>query len=135
MIVNGTTYNDATDPNLVQVLERLRQNHAPVVRCHYGDAQTGELWGDVEIGSIGRSTGQVKIPLSVPRRSDGGPGLLEHCILLVDTDSKNPTVLYRHPKMTGTNYCPDCKQLRCNCRQCKCEKGRKTGLPVPVKAK
>ena len=135
MIIDGTTYKDGTPKELVELLESCRRNRAPIVRIHYGNVETGELWGDVEIGRIGRSTGSIKIPLCVPRHDSGGPGLLEHCILLIETDSRTPQTLWKHPKMTGTNYCPDCGQLRCNIRQCKCEKGRKTGLPVPVKAK
>jgi len=100
-----------TPPRLRALLLRLWQRHRKSVGCvgermrfHYGDPKTGQLWGDVVVGYVGRSTGRVKIPLVVHNsRSYGGQGLLDDCILLVDEARKNRhggrDVYYRHPNL------------------------------------
>lgn len=102
MIVNGTTYKDDTPKEVVEILEKWRVNGRDIsrIRVHYGDVQTGRPWGDTETGYIGRSMGPVKIPLMIHnKRSLGGPGLLEHCIIMIEyANKKHGGVLYRNPK-------------------------------------
>jgi hypothetical protein len=59
----------------------------------------GKSWLDEHgtEGRIGRSTGTVKIPLLVPPRHDGGPGLFDHCIVRLQVRRKPHTVLWQHP--------------------------------------
>jgi len=48
-------------------------------------------------GTIGRSTGQQKIPLLIKNsRSSGGGGILCHCIIRIDVISSRRTI-YEHP--------------------------------------
>ena len=152
MLVNGTSYHDETPKDVINLLERLRTDtNRKIVRINYGDVKTGQLWGDVETGFIGRSMGNpnhpnsMQVPLSIPSGCSGGGHIMDNCILLIEasTRGKNQTrtTLYIHPKLVesgSTNYCPDCGQLRTCTKQCKCEKERhkqgiKEGLPVPVK--
>lgn len=102
MIVNGTTYKDDTPKELVDLLEKWRVNRFDIsrIRIHYGDTKTGRPWGDRLAGYISRSMGPVKIPILLcNRRSIGGEGLLENCIVLVEcANKKHGGVLYRHPK-------------------------------------
>ena len=57
------------------------------IRIWYGDTATGVSWLEEydTIGTIGRSGGQVKIPLLLKNaRSSGGGGILCHCIIRID---------------------------------------------------
>ena len=97
--MNEITYNDKTDPDMVERLERVRMNGTRV-RFHWGDVETGEDWGDtchVE-GTLGVSTGTMKIPLLIHNaRSHGGMAILDHCIVKITT-TRGKRVLYEHPK-------------------------------------
>lgn len=97
--VNGTSYDTRTPDEVINVLEKARQNRT---RLHvsFGDSKSGRDWleeSDV-YGVIGRSTGSVKIPLLIHnRRSLGGPGLLDHCIVRIRT-SQGGRILWEHPE-------------------------------------
>lgn len=97
-VVNGTTYHTNTPQAVIDVLERARQT-GQRLRLYYGDAATGRDWRQVYdvTGTIGRSCGSIKIPLMIAnRRSSGGPGILDHCIVKITTTKKPYTVLYVH---------------------------------------
>jgi hypothetical protein len=99
-IVNGTSYHTNTRSNIINILEQARTNHTHL-HLYYGDTITGEDWHDQfgNTGYIGRSTGTYKIPLMIyNNRSTGGPGILDHCIVKIET-TKGHKVLYQH-----TNY-------------------------------
>jgi len=92
---NGTCYHAETASPVVGVLERQRTKGG-IVRIFYGDIHTGRSWCDEYdmIGQIGRSIGPIKIPLLVPEGECGGAGILDHCIVRVQTRTK---ILYEHP--------------------------------------
>ena len=96
--INGTSYDVRTPNEVVAILENARQSRT---RLHVslGDTETGHDWleeNDV-YGFVGRSTGTIKIPLLVHnRRSLGGPGLLDHCIVRIRTSSGG-RLLWQHP--------------------------------------
>jgi hypothetical protein len=101
-IVNGTSYDERTPDEVVRVLENARQSRQ---RLHVSLGETddergrlGQDWLDEHgYGYIGRSTGNVKIPLLIHnRRSLGGFGLLDHCIVRICTSSGR--VLWQHPQ-------------------------------------
>ncbi len=99
---NGT-YFDARTPNeIIRVLENARLDRTRLhISLGYTDGpNAGRDWleeHDVH-GYIGRSMGPIKIPLVVNnRRSHGGPGLLDHCIVRI-RESAGGRVLYQHPK-------------------------------------
>ena len=72
---NGTTYEDGTDPAVVQVLEWARTMQPRIrIRIWYGDPQTGLSWGDSEVGYVGRSCGDLKIPIIVHNNRSTGVG-------------------------------------------------------------
>ncbi len=86
--MNGTSYDVRTPNEVVRILGQARQNRT---RLHVSLGETegpesGRDWleeNDV-YGFIGRSTGSVKIPLLIHnRRSLGGPGLLDHCVVRI----------------------------------------------------
>ena len=65
----------------------------------YGDTETGQSWRETfDIrGSIGRSTGSIKIPLLIKTsRSLGGGAVLDHCLVKI-TDANTKKILYIHP--------------------------------------
>ena len=101
-IINGTSYDERTQDEVVAKLENARLNRT---RLHISMGETegpnaGRDWleeNDV-YGFVGRSTGTVKIPLLVHnRRSLGGAPLLDHCIVRIRS-SQGGRILYQHPK-------------------------------------
>jgi hypothetical protein len=80
-----TKFNDKTPVKLQNLLHELNGSKERI-RIFYGDTMTGRAWPEEfdVIGSIGNSTGSAKIPLLINnRRSYGGPGLLDHCIVAI----------------------------------------------------
>ncbi|MCD2453631.1 hypothetical protein GO003_024950 [Methylicorpusculum oleiharenae] len=93
---SDTCYHQETPDQVIRLLENL-QKCGTEVRIFYGDTQTGQSWHDEfdMVGRIGRSTGSIKIPLIVPKGDSGGPALLDHCIIRIDTRMET---LYQHKK-------------------------------------
>ena len=94
-VYNGTAYHIETPDKLVRVLDQLLQTQERII-IDYGDTTTGRSWDEVNdiSGRIGRSTGNIKIPLLIHnRRSMGGGAILDHCIIGIKT-SKGKRVIY-----------------------------------------
>ena len=100
--INGTSYDARTPDEVIVVLENARLNRQRV-HVSLGETegpQAGRDWMEEHTvhGFIGRSTGSIKIPLIVHnRRSLGGPGLLDHCVVRVRT-AAGGRVLWQHPQ-------------------------------------
>lgn len=109
----GLWFTPNTPQQVRDVLaDHLRtRSHQEAIRLRilYGNTQTGEAWiteeyrqkfdvrSDGEIGYIGRSTGQYKIPLAVYNASNiGGSAILTDCIVRIET-TRGGRVLYSHP--------------------------------------
>jgi hypothetical protein len=85
-IENGTAYHIDTPIRVIEILEKARQNRTRI-RIWYG--KNGHCWNDEfgTIGTVGRSTGQYKIPLLIKnRRSIGGAAILDDCIVRIDVN-------------------------------------------------
>jgi hypothetical protein len=99
--VNGTFYHADTSKDIINYLEVIKAKGFRV-RFHWGDTKTGKDWGDTYdvCGTIGRSTGTIKIPLLINNaRSMGGGALLDDCIVKITyANKKEGGVLYQHPK-------------------------------------
>lgn len=88
-----TTFNPSTPPALRRLLDALRRSGATVrIVCgetHPNDPDAGTAWMEEHdvVGTIGRSGGQQRVPLLIPANGDGigGPALLDHCILGVQS--------------------------------------------------
>ena len=102
-----TCYTADTKPAMIELLESLI---ATQTRCrfHWGEVsgdKAGLDWGDchdVE-GRIGRSTGNIKIPLLIyNRRSSGGGALLTANIVKI-TATQGGRVIYEHPNYRQKN--------------------------------
>jgi len=100
-LVNGTSYDVRTPDEVVRILESARTNRT---RLHVSLGETdgpneGNDWleeNDV-YGFIGRSTGSIKIPLLIHnRRSLGGLGLLDHCIVRIRHTTGRRAVIWQH---------------------------------------
>lgn len=104
-VVDGTFYDERTPVAVTAYLEAARKTRNRI-RLRYGDAETGRDWleeHDIE-GYVGRSTGEIKIPLIVHNaRSSGGPGILDHCIVRI-IDTKTHRVLWSHPKYNRPEF-------------------------------
>lgn len=94
--VNGTSYHKETPDAVIIILEWSRETKTRIT-IDYGDIKTGKTWGevyDIE-GHVGRSTGEIKIPLLIKTsRSTGGGGILDHCIIGIYT-AKGKKPLYK----------------------------------------
>lgn len=94
-IVNNTHYHIDTNDRVIEVLEQCKANRTRIV-VDYGDIATKKSWEEVYdiSGYVGRSMGDIKIPLLVHNsRSYGGGALLTHCILSIK-ESKGKKVLF-----------------------------------------
>lgn len=100
-VVNGTFYHEKTPEAVIKWLETSRVRRQRI-RNFYGDAETGRDWMneyDV-LGIVGRSTGDIKIPLLIANsRSHGGGGILDHCIVRIATKDASGRLVdvYKHP--------------------------------------
>ena len=99
MIVNGTTYSDKTDPDVVELLEAARVGGWRL-RIYYGNRETGKADEGLRMGHRGRvsrSTGEVKVPiLIVTVRSAGGQPISTNSIVRIEA-SPGGALLYTHP--------------------------------------
>lgn len=93
--MTGTFYKKETPLIVCDILEESRIS-LKRLRIHYGDTKTGKPWGDVEVCHVGRSTGIIKIPLSVKNsRSHGGASILDNCIVKIEhANKKDGGVIY-----------------------------------------
>jgi len=92
------TFHSETNDKVKECIEHCYNSNLRV-RIWYGDIDTGLSWLDEYdvMGTIGRSTGQQKIPLLIKNsRSNGGGGILCHCIIRIDVISSKLTI-YKHP--------------------------------------
>lgn len=104
--VNGTSYKDTTDDEVIRTLETCRISKKRI-RLFYG--KDGKSWNqeDDTIGSVGRSTGKNKIPLLIKSsRSMGGGAILDDRIYRIDTkDSKGRIVtVYQSDDIKADNF-------------------------------
>ncbi len=82
---SGTAYHEETPARVCEILENARTS-GQRLQIYYGDAKTGKNWNEEHDtrGTIGRSTGTVKIPLLIATsRSSGGGAILDHCIIKI----------------------------------------------------
>ena len=96
---SGTFYHKETTQAVINILEKHLHSGTRLF-LDYGDTSTGKSWGetyDIQ-GTIGRSTGTKPIPLIIKtKRSWGGIGILDHCIVRIKITGKNGQTLYKHP--------------------------------------
>lgn len=102
-VVNGTAYHEETPDSIIQILEDARQdNRSTRLRFCFGDTTDGRDWGECcdTTGYIGRSTGNIKIPLLIKTiNSTGGGGILDDCIVKVEQKKRGDRSyheVYRH---------------------------------------
>ncbi|MFF2531279.1 hypothetical protein ACFVS2_20465 [Brevibacillus sp. NPDC058079] len=98
-VLNDTWYNSDTPDDLLRVLDGIFRSGT---RCRFflGDQDTGYDWAveNSTMGTIGRSTGEAKIPLLIASsKSNSGIGLSDDCIVKIVT-SNGGQVLWKHPK-------------------------------------
>ncbi len=120
---NGTCYHKETSQEIINILENARLNKKRI-RVYFGD-KNGKSWNEeyMTIGYIGRSTGEIKIPLLIHNtRSYGGGGLLDHYIVkIVNISSKRVEYVHKNFRQSlftakeksvyqdGKDYAPNCK--------------------------
>lgn len=90
-IINGTSYNKRTPDEVISILEDA-MNTRKRIRLFYGDPDTGRDWMESydTFGYIGRSCGNVKIPLLLSKsNSHGGSAILDNHIIRITIEKKN----------------------------------------------
>jgi hypothetical protein len=110
IVIGGTFYKSDTPVAVVTVLE-IALHTRQRLRIEYGytkddgpDKPAGRAWGagGIEVCTIGRSMGPIRIPLAIKTsRSHGGASLLDNAIVRI-TDAKTGKVLYEHPHYSHT---------------------------------
>lgn len=94
--VNGTSYSEDTPDSVINALENARK-YGNRIKINYGDSKTGLSWleeNDI-MGTVGRSTGNIKIPILLANsRSIGGGAILDSSIIKI---TLGRTILYQHP--------------------------------------
>ena len=92
---SGTAYHIETPESVCEALENARVSGRRL-KLYFGDAKTGEDWCEEldTTGTIGRSTGSVKIPILLANSRYGGGAVLDHCIIKIKQAGR---VLYQHP--------------------------------------
>jgi len=97
-VYNGTYYDVNTTDEMIYMLDRLHNNRERVI-FRFGDTKTGKDWGESNdiIGTIGRSTGEVKIPLLIHSRRSSGGGLLLTGNIVKIIKSKGKQTVYKNP--------------------------------------
>ncbi len=99
-IIDGVQFDAGTPKAVSDILLRYMGNRNQRIRIFYGDPKTGKDYGEEYdiMGYVGRSTGQVKIPLLINNaNSSGGPGILDGIIVRITVDKRN---VYLHPTYT-----------------------------------
>ena len=94
-VCNGTYYHINTDDSVIQRLERARKNHYRI-RIFYGDSESGRDLLEVcdVIGYIGRSCGNIKIPIILNNsRSCWGGAIITDSIVKITIDRET---VYQH---------------------------------------
>lgn len=94
--VQGMFFNAETPDQVCNILAQLNKSRKRV-KIFMG--KDGKNWREEfdTVGTIGKSTGDVKIPLLIKTaRSYGGGAILDDCILKI-RDTKSGLVLYQHP--------------------------------------
>lgn len=95
---NQTWFEMGTPDKVKQVLEQYRISKKRL-RLFYGNPETGKGWNDEHdvLGTVGRSTGSIKIPLLIEKKaSRGGSAILcENILRIVDASTKQE--VYRNP--------------------------------------
>ena len=97
-LCDGTYYSYDTPNKVIDILESARRQ-GNRIRIFYGNPDTGEDYKETEdvLGYIGRSTGEIKVPVIVyNKRSTGGSKVLDQAIIKITAD-KHQT-LYQHPQ-------------------------------------
>ena len=103
MIVNGTTYNDTTPRQIIDILENARKSGVRV-RIFLGYTETGRDWLEEHdtIGIIARSCGKVKIPILLRNStSSSGFGIMTQNIVKITIDKK---IVYQHPHLFASAF-------------------------------
>jgi hypothetical protein len=103
-IVDGTAYHEETPDAVIEIIEEARHSNRTIcLRFCLGDTSTGKDWCEENytVGYIGRSTGEIKVPLLLKStKSSGGDALLDNCIVKIDKKESGKLYqeVYRHPK-------------------------------------
>lgn len=85
-------------------------------RVWFGDRKTGASWDEENdvCGTIGFSTGKLRVPLLIPNRNSAGGGeLLADCIVKI-MDTRTKQVLYQHPTFSQKTFANDGKCIYAN---------------------
>jgi hypothetical protein len=101
----GMFFSEETSNEVCTILQAANE-YGWRIRIFYGDVSTGKNWNEeyYTIGNVGKSTGNIKIPLLIKtKRSNGGCSILDNCILKI-IDIRTNKVLYQHAKYKPDNF-------------------------------
>ncbi|MCD9026805.1 hypothetical protein LDO26_01060 [Luteimonas sp. BDR2-5] len=92
-----TYFDPGTVPKVRKILEAYRRSRN-TLRLVLGNSNTGTAWLEEHdvVGTIGRSTGWLKVPLLIHPGEHGGSAILTANILCI-IDWRSGDTVYRHP--------------------------------------
>ena len=105
-IRNETSYHADTPDIVAEIIDNARIA-GQKIRLWYGSG--GHTWPEEydTVGYIGRSTGPIKVPLLLSRKTSiDGSTIIDHCICRIDVkNEKNQIItIYRDPKIMQYHY-------------------------------
>ena len=88
-------YNSKTPDKLCRKLDYLFIKRTRII-LNYGNVDTGESWGEIHdiTGTIGRSTGVIKIPLLIYNSASYGGGAINDSNIIEIKESAGKKVMY-----------------------------------------
>ncbi len=103
--INGMFFNEKTPQQVCEILAQLNQNKKRV-KLIIGNTETGKSWNEEydTTGTIGKSTGNIKIPLLIAtKRSHGGGAVMDDNILII-REMQTGRILYQAPNFKPSTF-------------------------------
>jgi len=100
-LYGGLYFTEGTNEKVMQIISDAFKSRTRLI-FDYGDITTGKSCNETfdTTGYIGRSTGEIKVPLLVYNSRSYGGGALTSSIVKITT-SKGKIVLYQHPNYSN----------------------------------
>lgn len=108
VVMGSLSVYEGTDIKVAQILNSYLNSYNERIRIFYGDKNTGRDWLEEydNMGYIGRTTGNNKVPILIKTRNSSGGGAISTDSIVKIMVGKR--VLYKHPKY----HCPQLKKQR-----------------------
>lgn len=92
-------FEEGTDEQVANVVNRMYQTKKRY-KVYFGCVDTGKVYAEEydTIGTVGKSTGQIKIPLMITRKGNMGGGALLPSLIVAVREMDTNYFIYKHSK-------------------------------------